>query len=125
MDMNTRIRCLGPRLAGPVLLSLALAGGAHAADAGTVKENVKQLVREINDPGTLPRIKAHEQALEKKVQHKREHQRKDHGGPRPGDAVDLAKSLDKPDEGVAAPAPVKPEAKKAAQAQPTPPTPAK
>jgi hypothetical protein len=74
---------------------LALTGGAHAADAGSVTDNVKQLVREINDPGTPGRIKAHEQTLEKKVKSKRERQRKDHAA-KPADAVDLAKSLDKP-----------------------------
>jgi len=124
-NMSTHIRGLGLKLAGPVLLSLALAGAARAADAGSVKDNVKELAREVNDPGTLQRIKAHEQALEKKVKNKRERQRKDHGSPRPGDAVDLAKSLDKPDEGTGATAAAKPESKKPAQAQSTPPAAAK
>jgi hypothetical protein len=128
-NVNKRIRsiCLG--LAGPALLSLALGAGAQAADAGSVKENVKELAREVSDPSTLDRIKAHEQALEKKVKNKRERQRKDHGTARPDDAVDLAKSLDKPDQGAGAQAPAKaeakPEPKKAAQVQPVPPAPAK
>ncbi len=95
-------------LAGAVLL--ALTGGAQAADAGSVTDNVKQLVHEINDPGTPARIKAHEQNLEKKVKSKRERQRKDHAA-KPADAVDLAKSLDKPEP-------------KPAQAQAAPPAPA-
>ena len=124
-NMSTLIRGLGLRLAGPALLSLALAGAARAADAGTVKDNVKELAREVSDPGTLQRIKGHEQALEKKVKNKRERQRKDHGSPRPSDAVDLAKSLDKPDEGPGATATAKPDPKKPAQTQSTPPAAAK
>ena len=69
---------------------------AKAAEASSVKENIKQLGREVSDPGALPRIKAHEQDLEKKIKAKREQQRKDHGRARPRDAVDLTKSLDKP-----------------------------
>jgi hypothetical protein len=77
-----------------------------------LKENIKQLGREASDPTTLQRIKAHEQDLEKRVESRRERQRKDHGAARPSDAVDLAKNLDKP-EGAATP--VKPEAKTAAK----------
>jgi hypothetical protein len=85
-----------------------------------VKENIKQLGREASDPTTLQRIKAHEQDLEKRVESRRERQRKDHGAARPSDAVDLAKNLDK-SEGAATP--VKPEAKVAAKtkAAPAPP----
>ena len=67
-----------------------------AGEKRTVKDNVKQLGNEVSDPSTLQRIKAHEQDLEKKVENKRARQRKDHGAARPSDAVDLAKSLDKP-----------------------------
>src|SRR5215831_204807 len=68
-------------------------------EASSVKENVKQLGREVSDPGTLQRIKAHEQELKQKGESRRERQRKDHGAARPNDAVDLAKSLDKPEGG--------------------------
>jgi hypothetical protein len=98
----------------------------------TVKENVKQLGNEISDPGTLQRIKAHEQDLEKKVESKRARQRKDHGAAQPNDAVDLAKSLDKPEgAGKVTPAKTietKPGAKSKAEAAPPaapPPAPAK
>jgi hypothetical protein len=66
-------------------------------EATSVKENIKELGRQVSDPGTLQRIKAHEQELEKKVERQRDRQRKDHGRARPSDAVDLAKSLDKPE----------------------------
>lgn len=89
---------------------------AKTGEKRPVKENVKQLGREVSDPTTLQRIKAHEQELEKKVEAKRERQRKDHGTARPSDAVDLAKGLDKP-EGAAAPA------KPKSEAPPTPPPP--
>jgi hypothetical protein len=119
MSMNTRIRGFGLRLVGAGLLSLALAGAAYAADAGSIGDNVKQLVREVKDPATPGKIKAHEQALEKKVKNKREHQRKDHGSARPADAVDLAKSLDKPDgAGTATPAAAKADAPKPETAKP-------
>jgi hypothetical protein len=83
-----------------------------------VKENVKQLGQEATDPSTLQRIKAHEQELEKKIVRTRDRQRKDHGTARPGDAVDLAKSLDDPD-GRAAPTPAKAPAKAKAKAKAT------
>jgi len=96
-------------------------------EATSVKDNIKELGRQVSDPGTLQRIKAHEQDFEKKVERQRDRQRKDHGRARPGDAVDLAKSLDKP-EGAGAPAKadVKPraaktETKKKAEATPAPP----
>jgi hypothetical protein len=97
---------------------------AKAGEKRPVKENVKQLGREVSDPSTLQRIKAHEQDLEKKVEAKRERQRKDHGAARPSDAVDLAKGLDKP-EGGAAPAKteVKPGAKPRSDVPPAPPPP--
>lgn len=92
-------------------LSLALASVAQAADkpAGpaSITENIKQLVREVTDPSALPRIKAQEQKLEKKIQHKRASQRKDHETPRPEDAVDLVKSLDQPDEAASTSPPTK------------------
>ena len=81
---------------------------AKTGEKRPVKDNVKQLGREVSDPTTLQRIKAHEQELEKKVESRREHQRKDHGAARPSDAVDLAKSLDKPAGAAAA---AKPEPK--------------
>ena len=88
----------------------------------SVKENVKQLGREASDPGVLQRIKAHEQELETKVKTKRQRQRKDHGSAKPSDAVDLAKSLDKPEGATPAPGtPSKAEAKKKAEAAPAPP----
>jgi len=131
-----------PRFAGPVAFSLLLAaasGPAGADDsakpapkptttttttgkskepATSVKENVKQLGREVTAPGALQRIKAHEQEFEKKVERTRDRQRKDHGAARPSDAVDLAKSLDKPEGGGA---PAKADAKKKAEAPPAPP----
>jgi hypothetical protein len=95
----------------------------RSADKDSVQGNVEQLGREVSDPSVLDRIKAHEQELEKKVQHKRASQRQDHGEARPADAVDLAKSLDKP--GGAPDAPVKSDdksgAKKKAGATPPPP----
>jgi hypothetical protein len=118
------------RFAGPLALSALLvtaAGGPVRADdtakpdaksgakatgkskeATSVKDNIKELGRQVSDPGTLQRIKAHEQEFEKKVETKRERQRKDHGRARPSDAVDLAKGLDKPEAGGA---PAKAEAK--------------
>ena len=81
-------------------------GNAKPADKGSVKEHIKQLGKEVSDPGTLQRIKAHEQDAEKRVERARDRQRKDHGRARPSDAVDLAKSVDKPEGG--APAKVDP-----------------
>jgi len=74
-------------------------GTAKAADPTSVKEHIKQLGKEVSDPGTLQRIKAHEQQAEKKVERIRDRQRKDHGRARPEDAVDLAKGVDKPEGG--------------------------
>lgn len=74
-------------------------GTAKSADPTSVKEHIKQLGKEASDPGTLQRIKAHEQDAEKKVERIRDRQRKDHGRARPNDAVDLAKSVDKPEGG--------------------------
>lgn len=74
-------------------------GTAKAADPTSVKEHIKQLGKEASDPGTLQRIKAHEQEAEKKVERVRDRQRKDHGRARPNDAVDLAKSVDKSEGG--------------------------
>ena len=79
------------------------AGPKKSGETGSVKANVKQLGREVSDPGTLQRIKAHEQEFETNVQRNRARQRKDHGAARPSDAVDLAKSLDKPAGAAAAP----------------------
>jgi len=103
--------CLGSAalfsLGVSVLGSSDLAHGQDAARSagtagnsgtkGSIKENIKQLGREVTDPGTLQRIKAHEQALENKIERRRDRQRKDHGNARPSDAVDLVKNLDKPD----------------------------
>lgn len=101
--------------AGAALFLVAGAGAEHgvarARDAGpppaasgktdvaaskppSIKENVKKLGQEITDPSTPSRIKGHEQELEKKIESTRDRQRKDHGRAKPGDAVDLAKSLD-------------------------------
>lgn len=78
-------------------------GTAKSADpTSSVKEHIKQLGKEASDPGTLQRIKAHEQEAEKKVERIRDRQRKEHGRARPEDAVDLAKSVDKPEGGSAA-----------------------
>ncbi len=74
-------------------------GTAKSPDPSSVKEHIKQLGKEVSDPGTLQRIKAHEQDAEKKVERVRDRQRKDHGRARPNDAVDLAKSVDKPEGG--------------------------
>ena len=74
-------------------------GTAKSAGPTSVKEHIKQLGKEASDPGTLQRIKAHEQEAEKKVERIRDRQRKDHGRARPEDAVDLAKSVDKPEGG--------------------------
>jgi hypothetical protein len=87
---------------------------AATGEKRPVKENVKQLGNEISDPTTLQRIKAHEQALEKRIESRRERQRRDHGTARPSDAVDLAKSLDKPED-AAAPTPAKVETRNAAK----------
>src|SRR5437870_3034619 len=110
LNESVRVRSLCVFL-GAALLSLgstAVAGDSKAdpkaGDQGSVKDNVKQLGKEVSDPKTLDRIKAHEQELEKKVQRKRASQRKDHGEARPSDAVDLAKSLDKPAPSGGAPA---------------------
>jgi hypothetical protein len=92
-----------------------------AGDKDSVGEHVKKLGREVKDPGTLQRIKGHEQDLEKRVERKRDSQRKDHGAARPGDAVDLAKSLDK--TGGAGDAQVKPDSKKKVEAVPAAPSP--
>jgi molecular chaperone GrpE (heat shock protein) len=89
------------------------AGKKTAEGTGTVKQNVKELGREVSDPSTLQRIKAHEQNLEKRVERRRDRQRKDHGTARPSDAVDLAKNLDKP--GGATPAAAKSEGKTGAK----------
>jgi hypothetical protein len=93
-----------------------------AKTADSVKENIKQLGKEVSDPGALQRIKAHEQELEKKIERKRDRQRKDHGQARPSDAVDLAKSLDKPEPAAGAPAKAgsKAETKSKAGATPAP-----
>jgi hypothetical protein len=88
---------------------------APAADKSPVTDNIKQLGREASDPGTLQRIKAHEQELEKKVERKRESQRKDHGTAKPADAVDLAKNLDKPSASAGATA--KPDVKTGAKSK--------
>jgi hypothetical protein len=74
-------------------------GTAKSADKSSVKDHIKQLGKEVSDPGTLQRIKGHEQEAEKKVERIRDRQRKDHGRARPDDAVDLAKSVDKPEGG--------------------------
>jgi ribosomal protein S11 len=77
-------------------------GTAKSDDKSSVKEHIKQLGKEVSDPGTLQRIKAHEQEAEKRVERIRDRQRKDHGRARPNDAVDLAKSVDKPEGGAPA-----------------------
>jgi hypothetical protein len=64
-----------------------------------VKENIKKLAKEVTDPATLHRIKAHEQEVETKVERVRDRQRADHAKARPGDAVDLVKKLDQPTPG--------------------------
>ncbi len=74
-------------------------GTAKSTDQSSVKEHIKQLGKEASDPGTLQRIKAHEQDAEKRVERVRDRQRKDHGRARPNDAVNLAKSVDKPEGG--------------------------
>jgi vacuolar-type H+-ATPase subunit H len=97
-----------------LVVALPADGAAFARDAGVppatsvkaadksakpgVTQNVKNLGKETTDPSTLTRIKAHEQELEKKIERNRDRQRKDHAEARPGDAVDLAKNLDAPDE---------------------------
>src|SRR5882672_6713319 len=109
LNESVRVRSLCVFL-GVALLSMgpiAVAGDAKApksGDQGSVGDNVKQLGKEVSDPSTLDRIKAHEQELEKKVKRKRASQRKAHGEARPDDAVDLAKSLDKPAASGGAPA---------------------
>ena len=73
----------------------APASTAPAAKAGapSVKDNIKRLGHEANDPATYQRIKTHEQELEKKIEKKRDQQREDHGKPKVHDVVDLTKSL--------------------------------
>jgi hypothetical protein len=135
---NTSVRRLCVRIGGAVLFSLGLAavasgrasaqGAAESAPAktaekGSVKDNIKQLGREISDPNTPKRIKGHEQEAEKKVERRRDAQRKDHGTARPGDAVDLAKNVDKPDSTPVTPPPAdsKTGAKKKVETTPPPP----
>lgn len=71
---------------------------AKSGQPARVKENVKGMSKEASDPSTLQRIKAREQELEKKIERTRDRQRADHGTAKPADAVDLAKSLDDPDD---------------------------
>jgi len=72
---------------------------APAGTSPSVKENIKKLAKEVTDPATLHRIKAHEQELETKVEKVRDRQRADHAKARPGDAVELVKKLDQPAPG--------------------------
>lgn len=74
-------------------------GTAPAADSAgpkprSVKQNIKNLGKEVTDPSTPSRIKAHEQELEKKIERTRDKQRQDHGKAKPGDMVDVVKKLD-------------------------------
>jgi hypothetical protein len=73
----------------------ASASTAPAAKAGapSVKDNIKRLGHEADDPATYQRIKMHEQELEAKIEKKRAQQREDHGKPKVHDMVDLTKSL--------------------------------
>ena len=86
-------------------LAPASTAPAAKARAPSVKDNIKRLGHEADDPATYQRIKTHEQELEAKIAKKRDQQREDHGKPKVHDMVDLTKSLGstEPSTGTTAP----------------------